>query len=241
VLFENGWTSTQSCGVGWGEGDGVGEGVGLGVGLGVGVGLSLAVGVTLGFGLVDGVGLAGSVALGDGLTLGLALADWLGVAETELSGTSASASASARPADLAFLEMLEVTAGRWAHVVVALSSLAREVCARAAPPAPLDTRSKPAMMLNVAVWVRPVAVIETLSLRCRPRLGCRTALPYLIAVRMSRLTYSLLAPFDTYWAGRGHGPRGKLYPNFAKNDKQPADHLFGALLRTAAAIGTCLG
>jgi hypothetical protein len=186
----------------------------------VGVGLSLAGGVTLGFGLVDGVGLAGSLALGDALAPGLALADWLGVAEAELSGTSASASGSARPADVAFLEMLEATAGRWAHVVVALSSLAREVWARAAPPAPLDTRSKPAMMLNVAVWVRPVAVvIETLSLCCRLRLGRRTALPYLIAVRVSGLTYSLLAPFDTCRAGQGHGPRGKLYPNFAKNDK----------------------
>jgi hypothetical protein len=168
VLFENGWTSTQSCGVvGVGEGDGVGEGVGLGdglllgVGLGVGVGLLLAAGVALGFWLADGVGLGGSLALGDGLALGLALGDGLalglalaaglGVAEAELSGNPARAAASARVADWAFFDVLAVAAGRWAHMLVALSRLAREACATAAPPEPLATRSNPAMMLNVAV------------------------------------------------------------------------------------------
>jgi hypothetical protein len=219
VLFENGWTSTQSCGVvGVGEGDGVGDGVGLGdglllgVGLAVGVGLSLAGEVALGLGLADGVGLGRSLALGDGLALGLALAAWLGVAEAELPGTSARPTASARVAGCAFLDLLVVTAGRWAHVLVALSRLAREMCATAAPPEPLPTRSSPAMMLKVAVWVRPIAiVIETPSPRCRPQRGRRTALPYLIAVRMSRLTHSLLAPFDTSRGGRGHSPRGNLY------------------------------
>jgi hypothetical protein len=196
VLFENGWTSTQSCGVG-GEGDGVGDGVGvgdgllLGEGLGVGVGLWLAgrvasgVGLSLGVGLADGVGLGGSLALGDGLALGLALAAWLGVAEAELPGTSASPTASARAADLAFLDLLVVTAGRWAHGLVALSrlarwvcKLAREVCAAAAPPEPLATKSSPAMMLKVAVWVCPIViVIETPPPRCRPQRGRRTALP----------------------------------------------------------------
>jgi hypothetical protein len=131
VLFENGWTSTQSCGVvGLGEGDGVGDGVGvgdgllLGVGLGVDVGFSLAGGVTLGVGLADGVGLAVSLGLGDELALGLALAAWLGVAEAELFGLSASAAVPARPADVPFFDLVVVVAGRWAHGLLALSRLA---------------------------------------------------------------------------------------------------------------------
>jgi hypothetical protein len=222
VLCENGWTCTQSCGVGVGEVDGVGDGVGvgdgllLGVGLGVAVGLSLAGEVGLGAGVVDGAGLGESLALGDGLALGLALAlalaAWLGVAEAELPGTSARPTASARVADCAFLDLLVVTAGRWAQVLVALSRLARGVCAAAAPAEPLATSSRPAMTLKVAVWVCPIViVIETPSPRCRPQRGRRTALPYLIAVRMSRLTHSLLAPFDTSCGGRGHSPRGNLY------------------------------
>jgi hypothetical protein len=225
VLPENGWTSTQSCGVGVGEGDGDGDGVGVGDGLLLGDGLGVAAGlwpageVALGLGLVDGVGLVASLTLGDGLALGLALAAWLGVAEAELPGTLARPTASARVADTPFFDLPVVTAGRWAHVLVALSRLAREacrpargVCAAAVPPAPLPTRSNPAMTLKVAVWVRPIAVvIETPSPRCRPQRGRRTALPYLIAVRMSRLTYSLLTPFDTSCRGRGHSPRGKLY------------------------------
>ena len=220
MLFENGWTSTQSCAVGVGVGVGVGDGVGdgeglgdgllLGVGLGVGVGLSLAGGVALGVGLADGAGLGESLALGDGLALGLGLAVWLGVAEAELRGTSARPTASARVADCPFLDLLVVTAGRWAHGLVALSRLAREweACAAAAPPEPLATSSSPAMTLKVAVWVRPIAiVIETPSPRCRPQRGRRTALPYLIGVRMSRLTHSLLASFDTSRGGRSHSPR----------------------------------
>jgi hypothetical protein len=215
--------------VGGGEVDGVGDGVGLGDGLALGVGLGVDVGlspageVALGLGLVDGVGLGEALALGDGLALGLALAAWLGVAEAELPGTAARPTASARVADCPFFDLLVVTAGRWAQVLVALSRLARElcrpareVCPKAAPPAALPTRSNPAMTLKVAVWVCPIAVvIETPSPRCRPQRGRRTALPYLIAVRMSRLTHSLLAPFDTSCGGRDHGPRGKLYPNFA--------------------------
>jgi hypothetical protein len=209
--------------VGEGEGDGVGDGEGLGDGLlvgdglAVGVGLSLAGGVALGLGLADGVGLGVPLALGDGLALGLALAVWLGVAEAELSSTSAMPTASARPADCPFLDLLVVTAGRWTHTLLALSRLAREVCpaemcATAPPAEPLATRSSPAMTLKVAVWVCPmVIVVETPSPRCRPQRGRRTALPYLIAVRMSRLTHSLLAPFDTSRGGRGHSPRGKLY------------------------------
>jgi hypothetical protein len=239
VLPENGWTSTQSCGVGVGEGDGDGDGVGVGDGLLLGDGLGVAAGlwpageVALGSGLADGVGLVASLTLGDGLALGLALAAWLGVAEAELPGTLARPNASARVADCPFFDLPVVTAGRWAHVLVVLSRLAREacglareacrlareacrlargVCAAAVPPAPLPTRSNPAMTLKVAVWVRPIAiVIETPSPRCRPQRGRRTALPYLIAVRMSRLTYSLLTPFDTSCRGRGHSPRGKLY------------------------------
>jgi hypothetical protein len=236
VLFENGWTSTQSCGVvGLGEGDGLGDGVGLGdglllgVGLGVAVGLSLAGEVAPGLGLADGVGLAGALALGDGLALGLALAAWLGVAEAELSGTSARPTASARVAGCAFLDLLVVTAGRWAHVLVALSRLAREmcrlareVCATAAPPAPLPTRSNPAMTLKVAVWVRPIAVvIETPSPRCRPQRGRRTALPYLIAVRMSGLAHSLLAPFDTSCGGRDHRPRESCTQTLHRTTSRP--------------------
>jgi hypothetical protein len=216
VLCENGWTCTQSCGVGVGEvdgdGDGLGDGLLLGVGLGVAVGLSLAGEVALGVGVADGAGLAESLGLGDGLALGLALAAWLGVAAAELPGTSARPTASARAADCAFLDLLVVTAGRWAQVLVVLSRLALEVCATAAPPEPLATRSRPAMMPKVAVWVCSIAiVIETPSPRCRPQRGRRTALPYLIAVRMSRLTHSLLAPFDTSCGGRGHSPRGNLY------------------------------
>jgi hypothetical protein len=189
-----------------GEGDGVGEAVALGdglalvVGLGVAAGLLLAGEVGLGLALAEGVALGGSLALGDELALGLALAAWLGVAEAEVPGTSARPIASARVADCAFFDLLVVTAGRWAHVLVALSRLAREVCATAAPAEALPTRSNPAMMLNVAVWVRPIViVIETPPPRCRPQRGRRTALLYLIAVRMSRLTYSLLATFDTSW------------------------------------------
>jgi hypothetical protein len=196
--------------VGLGEGDGVGEGVGLGVAVGLllGVGLGVADGlllggeVALGLGLADGVGLGESLALGDELALGLGLAAWLGVAEAEVSGTSARLTAAARVADFAFLDLLGVTAGRWAHVLVALSRLAREVCATAAAAEPLPTRRNPAMMPNVAVWVRPIViVIGTPPPRCRPQRGRRTALLYLIAVRMSRLTYSLLAPFDTSCGG----------------------------------------
>jgi hypothetical protein len=270
VLFENGWTSTQSCGVvGVGEGDGVGEGVGLGDGLplgvglgvgvglslaggvalgvglgvgvglslagglGVGVGLSLAGGVALGFGLADGVGLGGSVALGDELGLGLALAAWLGDAEAELSGSSASAAdALAWVADWAFFDVLAVAAGRWAHALVALRTLAPEACATATPPEPLDTRSNPAMMLNVAVWVRPIAiVIETPLPRCRPRQGRRTALPYLITVRMSRLSHSLLSPFDTSCRDRCNGPRVKLCcPKPCSERRGGPDRVCGALL-----------
>jgi hypothetical protein len=219
VLFENGWTSTQSCGVvgdgeveGEGDGVGLGDGLLLGVGLAVGVGPSLAGEVALGEGLADGVGLGEVLALGDGLALGLVLAVWLGVAEAELSGTSARPTASARVADWTFFKALALTAGRWAHVLVALSRLAREVCATTAPPEPLATRSSPATMLKVAVWLCPIAiVIETPSRRCRPQRGRRTALPYLIAVRMSRLTHSLPAPFDTSGGGRGHSPRGNPY------------------------------
>jgi hypothetical protein len=209
VLFENAWASTQSCGVvGLGEGDDVGEGEGLGDelllgdGLGVAAGLLLAGEVGLGLGLADGVALGGSLALGEELALGLALADWLGVAEADVFGTSVRPTASARAADCAFFDLLVLTAGRWAQTLVALSRLAREVCATAAPAEPLPTRSNPAMMPNVAVWVRPIAiVIGTPPPRCRPQRGRRTALPYLIAVRMSGLTYSLLATFDTSWGG----------------------------------------
>jgi hypothetical protein len=209
VLFENGWTSAQSCGVvGEGEGDGLAEGEGLGDGLLLGVGLGVAVGLWLADGVALGVGLAD----GDELALGLALADWLGVAEAELSGTAARRpTASARPADSAFLDLLVATAGRWEQMLVALRRLAREACATAAPLAPLAITSNPAMMPNVAVWVRRIAiVIELPSPRCRPQQGRHTAVPYLIAVRMSRLTYSLLAPFDTSCSGRGHSPKGKL-------------------------------
>jgi hypothetical protein len=86
-----------------------------------------------------------------------------------------------------------------------------EVCAAEPPPDPLATRSSPAMTLKVAVWVCPMAMVETPLPRCRPQRGRRTALLSLIAVRMSRLTHSLLAPFDTSCGGRRHSPRGNLY------------------------------
>ena len=155
---------------GVGDGEGLGDGLLLAVGLGVGVALLLAGDVAVGVGLADGLGLGESLALGDGLALGLALAVWLGVAAAELPGTSARLTASERVADRAFFDVLAVTAGRRAHVPVALSRLARELCATAAPPEPLATRSSPARMLNVAVWVCPIAiVIETPSCRCRPQ------------------------------------------------------------------------
>jgi hypothetical protein len=142
--------------VGLGEGDGLGDGEGLGDGLVLGDGLAVGAGLlgdgeVLGLGLVDGVGLAGSLALGDELALGLALAAWLGVAEAEVAGISASPTASARAADSAFFVfvLVVVTAGRWAQTLVALSRLAWAWCAARTPPAPLATISNPAMMLKV--------------------------------------------------------------------------------------------
>jgi hypothetical protein len=136
LLPENGLTSTQSCGVfGFGVGVGVGDGVGLALLLGDGVGLALVdglgsgvgsldagvEGLTLGVGLAEAVGLGDSVAFGD-VGLGLALAAGL---DTPFFVSTVASLAAAATWSFFSLSALAVVAGRVAHVLVALSRVAR--------------------------------------------------------------------------------------------------------------------
>ncbi len=172
LRLENGWTNTQSWavfGFGFGFGVGVGLGVGFGVLLGVGVGLALGDGLWLAAGLVLGCVVALDdelvVAAGDALALDEALELGLVLDAADAPGFVAMSATTLAAAD-----------GRWAQVLVALTSWYRYASAMVAPQIPLETMKTPATTLNVAVWARR-KVIDAPFPRCRGARGCRSSPP----------------------------------------------------------------